>query len=119
MIFDALLDDVQIHFKVEMVDSDRIFHIEFGGGDRHEGKNDIALLDVIFNPFPIDRNVPLDKVKTRILQCFPEAIVGKVHAVNGPVRLGERPLRQVVTDKAVYPQDQDVHWSRIPSLSLK
>ena len=82
MIFYTLLDDVQIHFKVEMVDSDRIFDIELRGGDCHEGKNDIALLDVIFNPFPIDRNVPFNKVEARILQRLSEAIVGKVHAVT-------------------------------------
>ena len=50
LISDALLYDVEIHFKIEVEDSDRVFHIELRCGDGNQGNDNVTLLNVIFNP---------------------------------------------------------------------
>ena len=83
------------------------------------GRMTVALLDVILDPLPVDRDVPFDEMEARILEGFSQTVVGEVHAVNAPVRLVEDPLGQMMADKTVYPQDQNLHDKTIPSLSLK
>ena len=119
VILDALFDHIEIHFEIEVVDADRVFHVELGRRNRDERKDNVALLDVILDPLPVDRDIPFDKMKARILQVLAETVVGEVHPVNDPVRLVEDPLCQMVADKPVNPQDQNLHDNIIPSLSVK
>ena len=40
VVFHALLDHIEIHLEIEVVDADRIFHIELRRGDRHQRQDD-------------------------------------------------------------------------------
>ncbi len=88
VILDALLDHIEIHLEIEVVDADGVLHIELRRGDRHEGKDDVAFLDVILDPLPVDRDVPFDEMEARILRAiFPDG------RRKGPCRKRSSPSR--------------------------
>jgi hypothetical protein len=60
---------------------------------------------VILNPFFVDRYIALKKMETGIVNGFTEAIIGKVHSVDDPVRLSEYPIGQMMTDKSIHPKN--------------
>jgi hypothetical protein len=105
MIFHTLFDDTEVHLKVQVVDANGVFNIEFGGRNGHKRKYDVTFLYVIFNPFFVDRYITLKEVEKRIVHGFTETVIGKVHTVDDPVCLREYPLGQMMADKSVYPKN--------------
>ena len=105
--------------KSRCIDADGVLHIQFRCGDGHERHDDVAFLDVILDPLPVDCDVSFYKMEAGIPEGFSQTVVGKVHAVYAPIRLIKDPLGQMVADETVYPQDQNLHDKIIPSLFLK
>ena len=73
MIFHALLDDIHVHFKIQMIHPDRVFHIGFRRSDGNQRHNHIAFFNMILDPFPVDGDIPLQKIELWIVQCSTNA----------------------------------------------
>src|SRR5712691_10566494 len=100
-------NDAQVLLEVQLENGERSLDVRARRGDGDEGKDDVALLDVVLDPLLVDRDVPLDELETRMADRLPEPFGREIHAEDLPVRLGEDPLRQVVSDEAVDPENQD------------
>ena len=102
VVFDALLDNVDVHFKIQVIDADGVFHVSLGGGDRHQRHDDVTFFDMVFNPFPVDGNIPLQKIKAGIVQGGADPLRSQIHSEHLPVRLlGQNPVDQMMPDEPV------------------
>src|SRR5208337_4498615 len=88
-------------------------------GDRHQGDDDVTFLDVILDPFPIDRDIPLDEVELRVVEDSAQPVGAEVHTVHTPIRPIEYTLGQMMPDKAIDAQYQYLHFKMAPSRFLK
>ena len=71
-------------------------------------RNDrVALADVVLDPLPVDRDVALEEVHSRVVDQGAEAIGGHVHSIDLPVGRLEQAPRQVMADEAVDAEDED------------
>ena len=100
-------DDRQVGLEVELEHAQRLAHVGGRRGDRDQRQHDVALLDVVLDPFPVDRDVAFEEVKALLRQQVGDAVRLHVHAVDFPVGRGDDPLGQVVADEAVDAEDQD------------
>jgi hypothetical protein len=57
MVFDTQFDDAEVLLEIEFEYTQWILNIGLRSSDGHERKYHIALLDVVFDPFPVDGNV--------------------------------------------------------------
>src|SRR4030095_14087573 len=78
-----------------------------GERDRDERQHGVALLDVIFDPFLVDRDVAFEKMEALVRQPIRDAVGLHIHPVDIPIRRVEDPPRQMVADEACDAEDQD------------
>jgi len=118
-VFDALLDDIEVHLEIEIVHADWVFHIQLRRGDGDERHHDVAFLDMVFDPLLVDGDVSFEEMKARIVDRLVQTVRPEVHAVDGPVSVLQDAMREVMSDEAVDAENENFHVSTIPSLSLK
>jgi len=61
---------------------------------------------VILDPLPVDGDVALEKMESRLADQVADAIGAHVHAVDFPVGRGEDAVGKMVTDKSVHAEYQ-------------
>ncbi len=108
-VFDALADDAQVFLEVQFEDRERLFDVGHGSGDGHQGKNHVALFDVVLDPFLVDGDVPFQVVEAGVSQDFGDLVGVEVHAENFPVPGAQDALHQSIADEAIDAEYQYVH----------
>ncbi len=103
----AVPHDRQVRLEVELEHPQRLAHVRRGRGDGDERQDRVALLDVVLDPLPVDRDVAFEEMEAAIGDQVLDAVGLHVHAVDRPVGLGEDALGQMVADEAVDAEDQD------------
>ena len=107
LVLHALANDRQIGLEIQLEHAQRLFHIGRRRGDCDERQHHVALLDVVLDPLPVDGNVPLEEVESRMIQPFLHPVGVHVHAEHMPVGGVDDATGQVMADKAVHPKNQD------------
>ena len=109
-VFHALAHDVEIGFEIEFEDIERTFDVLGGIGDGDQWDNDVALLDVVFDPLAVDGDVALDESEAIMGEEFGELVVADVHAKDLPVFLFKNGGDKAAADEAVGSEDEDFEW---------
>src|SRR5665811_1035356 len=99
-------NDGQIGLEVQLEHAQRLLHIRGGRGDRDQRQDHIALLDVVLDPLPVDRDVALEEMETRLADQVADAVCAHVHGVHLPIGRGQNAVGKMVTDKAVHAEYQ-------------
>jgi hypothetical protein len=100
-----LFDDLDVHFKIQVVNTDGIFHVGFRGGNRHQRHNHVAFFDVIFDPLFVDGNITFQKIEARIMKRGANPLRPQIHPEYLPIGLfGQDSVDQMMSDKAVHAQ---------------
>ncbi len=100
-------DDGEIGLEIELEHAQRLANVGRRRRDRHQRQDRIAFLDVILDPFPVDRDVALEKMEALLGEQVGDAVGLHVHAVHLPVGRGDDPLGEVMADEAVDAEDED------------
>ena len=66
LVLDRGADDRQVGLEVELEHAQRLAHVGRGRGDRDQRQDHVALADVVFDPFLVDRDVALEEVHARM-----------------------------------------------------
>src|SRR5204862_7335384 len=70
-------------------------------GDRDGRQKDVALHDVVFDPFAVDRNVAFKKMETLVRQQCSDAIGLDIHPIDLPIGGRDDLPGQMMADEAV------------------
>ena len=111
-VLHALANDRQVRLEIELEYAQRVLHVLCRVRDRDQRHDDIAFLDVIFDPFPVDRDVAFHEFEPGTRPKIPQLVVGQVDAVDLPVGAPENGTRQGAANETIGPQDHDFHWHR-------
>ena len=84
-VFGSGPHDGQIGFKIKLKHPKRLLHIGGWSGDGDQRQDHVTGLDMIFDPFFVDRDITFKKMQTRVSQQGRDARCFHVHAVNMPV----------------------------------
>ena len=108
-VLDALADDAQVFLEVQFEDPQGLLDVGHGGGDGHQGQDQVALPDVVFDPLLVDGDVAFQEMEPGMVQGLLQLVGVEVHAIDLPVPGGEDAPGQGVADEAVDAEDQDFH----------
>ena len=103
----ALPHDRQVRLEVELEHAQRLAHVGGRRRDRDQRQDGVALLDVILDPFLVDRDVALEEAEPLLREQVRDAVGLHVHSVDLPVRRIEDAPREMMADEAVDAEDQD------------
>ncbi len=82
VVLDAVADDLQVLFEIQLEDPQWIARVFNRRGDSHQRQHDIALLDVVFDPLGVDADVTFDEVKVRLGTQALDSVRADIHAVD-------------------------------------
>jgi hypothetical protein len=106
-ILDAETDDLEVLLEIEFEDTKGFSHVCHRGCDGHEGHDDVALLDVVFYPFPVYRDVAFNVVEAFMAETLAKLVVANVQPVDLPVRFVQHVFREGVADESVHSEHQE------------
>ena len=107
MVFGAVADDAEVFFEVEGEDAEGVAHVLLRGRDGDEREDDVALADVVLDPFAVDRDVAFLELEAVALEQALDLVVLQVHAVDDVAVVLEQAVGQRVADEAVDAENQD------------
>ena len=100
-------NDREVGFEVELEHAQGLAHVGRRRRDRHQRQHGVALLDVVFDPLPVDRDVAFEEMESLLGQQVGDPIGLHVHPVDLPVGRGDDPLGEVMADEAVDAEEED------------
>ena len=106
IVFHAVADNLQVLFKIQLKHAQRVAGIFDWRGNRHQRQDHVALLNVVLDPLGVDADIAFNKVEARVVEEAADGVGANIQAVNLVVVVLQQTLGQVVTDKAVHPEDQ-------------
>ncbi len=82
IILDAIPHHTQVLFKIQLKHAKRVPRIFDGGGNGHQGNNDVAFSNMVFNPLPVDGNIPFVEMKVGGAHKTLNVLGMQVHAMH-------------------------------------
>ena len=100
-VLDALADDAQVFLEIQLEHPQGLLDVGHGGGDGHQGQDQVALPDVVFDPLLVDGDVAFQEMEPGMVQGLLQLVGVEVHAKDLPVPGGEDAPGEGVADEAV------------------
>ena len=85
MITNTITHNRQVGLKIQLKHRQRVTYIRSGGGNGDQWQNDIALFNMILHPLPIDGDIPLKKMKARMIHQGGNMVGVHIHTVDMPI----------------------------------
>ena len=106
----------KVRLEVELEHAQRLADVGRRRGDGDQRQDGVALLDVVFDPLAVDRDVAFEEVEALLRQELADPIRLDVHPMDFPVGRRKDPPGQVMADEAVDAEYEDAfHCSLRPS----
>ncbi len=104
-VLHALAHDGEVRLEVELEHAQGIGDVLRRVRDRHERHDDVAFLDVILDPLPVDGDISFDEVESRARGDFRQFVVEEVHRVDLPGPRAQDRGGQCTADETVRTQN--------------
>src|SRR5512133_2311760 len=105
----AQADDFEVLFEVQFKNPQRVLDIGYRCSDGHQRQNNVALLDIVLDPFLVDGNVTFQKMEAGVAQGTVQLVTRHIEAKHLPVGGGKDAVSKSIADKAVDAQNEDFH----------
>jgi hypothetical protein len=100
---------LKICLKIKFEDPQGLANVCGGRSNRYKRQHNIALFDMVLNPFPVDADITLNKMESSLPPASVQFVAPDVHPVNLPIRVSQDSFGKTVPYKPVYTKNQYSH----------